>query len=121
MDIVHLLHDLGGVMQILHGAVAIVSSFDVYHVDRGTRGSEMDICTGQMHVVFRITPIERYILGGFAKHFFDQATWEPQSAIIAQNGSDTDHRVDTRLWRINQSDFFKRDQRCFVNGFNVRI
>ena len=53
MDIVEMMHELGGVQQILGGGFAVFALFHIDHMHGGTGGAEMDPGAGQFQIMLR--------------------------------------------------------------------
>ena len=85
VDIVQIVDQPRGIIQILRGAVPILQSDRIDDMDRSASGAIMHIGPGQMQVVLGIAGIQGEVARGHRQHILDQSARKPDPPVIAQN------------------------------------
>ena len=110
MQIVELVGNARGIMQVLHATFAVGAPVHLDQMHSGTGSAVMDLGARQFQIVLWITAIQGDGAVGRCNGVFDQRTGKAQPAVVAQNGTGTGHIGDPRRGRVGKADLFQRVQ-----------
>ena len=121
MDVVEVVDDLGRLIEVLGGRIAVVVGLKVNHVDRGAGGAIVDLVGQKVQVVLGIASEQRDVTRGNRQHVFHQRARKADPAIVAQNRARAGQDFDPRSRGIGEADLFQRIQRALVDALHAGI
>jgi len=121
MDIVQMLHNSRGIVQIADGGFAVAAGLYVDHMHRSPCGAVMDLLFAKVQIMFRIARAKRDLAIGFGQHIFDQGTGVAQAAILPKNSAGADHNINARLRRIGQTNLFKGGECRLIDTLHIQL
>ena len=81
MDVLAIVDDAAGVIEIDQQRFAVAAGLGLDDVDGGTRGAEIDLVARGLHVVLRVAAMQHEVPGAAGEHVFDEAARNAQAAL----------------------------------------
>ncbi len=121
VDVVEAVRDPRGIVQVLHGAVAVVSPIHVDHVHGSPCGAVMHARPAQVQVTDWVATTERDLARGLGQRVLHQCAREADPAVRALNCAGSGQVGDTARWRVGQADLLESLERGLVDLLDIGL
>ena len=118
MDIVHILDDARGIINIGQPRLAIVVRLDINDMNRRPGGAIMHPAARQQQIMLRVLTMQRDVARRLGQHVIDQRPRKAYPAIITSNGTSRRHVTNTGFRCLAEADFLQNLVDGRINGLD---